>query len=50
MMKLSRTRYVGHVRLMGDVRNAYNVVVSKSAGKSPIGRPRNRWDDVTINL
>jgi hypothetical protein len=26
-------------------RNAYTVLVGKSEGKRPLGRPRRRWDD-----
>jgi hypothetical protein len=41
---------VGHVPLMGVVRNAYKVLVRKSGGRNPHGRHRNRWDDIKINL
>jgi hypothetical protein len=27
------------------MRNAYNILVGKSEGKGPFGRPRRRWDD-----
>jgi hypothetical protein len=30
---------------MGEVRNLYRVLVGKPEGKSPLGRPRRRWDD-----
>jgi hypothetical protein len=30
---------------MGDKRGAYRVLVSRSEGKKPIGRPRDRWED-----
>jgi hypothetical protein len=29
---------------MGEMRNAYNILVGKSEGKRPLGRPRSRWD------
>jgi len=36
---------------MGDVRNAYNILVGKPAGNRPLGRPRCRWDDyIRMNL
>jgi hypothetical protein len=35
---------------MGDVRNAYKVLVRKYGGKRPLGRPRSRWDGTKINL
>jgi len=30
---------------MGERRGVYRVLVGKSEGKSPLGRPRGRWDD-----
>jgi hypothetical protein len=30
---------------MGEERNLYNVLVGKSEGKRPLGRPRRRWQD-----
>jgi len=30
---------------MGEIRNAYNILVGKSEGKRPRGRPRSRWED-----
>jgi hypothetical protein len=30
---------------MGDVRNAYGVMVGNQKGKRPLGRPTRRWDD-----
>jgi hypothetical protein len=36
---------------MGKMRNAYIVLVGKSEGKSPLRRPRSRWEDnIRINL
>ena len=36
---------------MGERRNVYGVWVEKSEGKSPLGRPRCRWDDnITMDL
>jgi len=29
---------------MGERRGAYRVLVGKPEGKSPLGRPRRRWD------
>jgi hypothetical protein len=29
----------------GEVRGVYRVLVGKTQGKSPLGRPRCRWDD-----
>jgi hypothetical protein len=30
---------------MGDMRNADNILVGKTEGKRPLGRPRRRWED-----
>jgi hypothetical protein len=30
---------------MGEVRNAYTMLVGKPEGKRPLGRPRRRWND-----
>jgi hypothetical protein len=38
-------RWVGHVERMGEGRNVYRVLVGKSEGKSPLGRPRRRLED-----
>ena len=40
-----RMRWEGHVARMGARRGVYRVFVGKPEGKSPIGRPRRRWDD-----
>jgi hypothetical protein len=34
----------GHVTRMGEMRNAYNILVGKPEGKRPQGRPRHRWE------
>jgi hypothetical protein len=30
---------------MGEERKVYKVLVGKSEGKRPLGRPRSRWED-----
>jgi len=36
---------------MGEGRGVYRVLVGKSEGKRPLGRPRRRWEDnIKINL
>jgi hypothetical protein len=30
---------------MGERRSAYRVLVGKPEGKSPLGRPRHRWEN-----
>ena len=36
---------MGHVARMGERRGVYRVLVGKSEGKRPLGRPRRRWED-----
>jgi hypothetical protein len=43
--KSRRMRWVGHVGSMGEGRGVYRVLVGKSGGKIPLGRPRRRWED-----
>jgi hypothetical protein len=33
------------VERMGEERKVYKVLVGKSEGKRPLGRPRRRWED-----
>ena len=40
-----RMRWAGHVALMGERKCAYCVLIEKSMGKRPLGRPRLRWED-----
>jgi hypothetical protein len=42
IIKPTRIRWTGHVACMGEKRNAYRVLVGKSEGKRPSGRPRHR--------
>jgi len=51
MIKSRRMRWAGHVARMGDRRGVYRVLVGKSEGKRPLGRPRRRWEDnIKMNL
>jgi hypothetical protein len=44
-IKLRRMRWAGHVARMGEERNVYRVLIGKSEGKRPLGRPRPRWGE-----
>jgi hypothetical protein len=44
-------RWAGHVARMGEMKNAYKILVGKSEVKIPLGRPRRRWkDNIRMNL
>jgi len=40
----SRIRWVGNVTCIGDMRNAYKILVWKHEGKRPLGRPMHIWE------
>jgi len=35
---------------MGEKRGVHRVLVGKPQGKSPLGRPRRRWQDIKMDL
>jgi hypothetical protein len=36
---------------MGEMRNAYSILVGKPEGRRPLGRPRRRWvDNIKMDL
>jgi hypothetical protein len=44
-IKSRRMRWAGHVARMGEGRKVYRVLVGNPEGKTPLGRPRRRWED-----
>jgi hypothetical protein len=40
-----RSTWAGHVARIGDIRDAYRVLVRKPERQRPLGRPRPRWED-----
>jgi len=51
MIKLRRMRWAGHMARMGEERVVYRVLVGKSEGRRPLGRPRCRWvDNIRMDL
>jgi hypothetical protein len=44
-VKSRRMRWAGHVARMGEEIEVYKVLVRKPEGKSPLERPRRRWED-----
>jgi hypothetical protein len=39
------SRWAEHVAWIGEMRNAYNILVGKSEGKRPLARSRGIWED-----
>jgi hypothetical protein len=36
---------------MGEMKNAYNILVGKPEGKRPLGRPGRRWEgNITMDM
>jgi hypothetical protein len=51
IIKSRRMRWAGHVARMGEKRNAYRLLVGKTEGKRPLGRPRRKWlDNIRMDL
>jgi hypothetical protein len=44
-IKSRMMRCAGHVARMGNGRGVYRVLVGRPEGKTPLGRPRRRWED-----
>jgi len=51
VIKSRRMKCVGHVACMGEMRNSYSTLLGKPNGKSPLWRPRHRWEyNIRMNL
>jgi hypothetical protein len=51
VIKSRRSRWADHVTRIGDRRGVYRVSVGKPEGKSPLGRPKLRWEyNIKIDL
>jgi hypothetical protein len=44
MIRSRKMRWAEHVALMGEVRNAYTMLVRRPERKRRLGRPRHRWE------
>jgi hypothetical protein len=45
MIKSRRIKLAGHVARIEEGRGVYRILVGKPERKSPLGRPRCRWED-----
>jgi len=43
-------RWVRHAARIGELRNAYSILVGKPEGKRALGRPRRRWENIRMDL
>jgi hypothetical protein len=51
IMKSRSIRWAEHVARIGVTRNVYRILVGKSEGKRPLGRPtRRRVDNIKMDL
>jgi hypothetical protein len=48
--KTRRMRWVVHVALTRNIRNAYSILVGKLEGKRPLGRSMRKWKDIIMIL
>jgi hypothetical protein len=48
VIKSRGMRWAWYVTHMGQMRNAYGILVGKPEGKRPLGRPRRRWEDIRM--
>jgi hypothetical protein len=44
VLKPTRVRWEGHIERVEQMRNEYKIVVGKTGGKRPVGKPRRRWE------
>jgi len=42
-IKTRKVRWVEHIARMGELRNAYKILVGEPKGMRPPGRPGRRW-------
>jgi hypothetical protein len=45
MIKLRSMKWVEHAVHMGEMRNAYKILIGKPKGKRPLRRSGHRWKD-----
>jgi hypothetical protein len=51
VIKIENNEKAGHVARKGERKGVYRVLVGKPEGRSPLGRPRRRWqDNIKIDL
>jgi hypothetical protein len=41
----SRMRWAGHAAFIGEMKDTHKISVRKPKGRTPLGRPKQRWED-----
>ena len=49
-IKAQRIKWLGHIQRMNQARPTRKLLVWKTMGTRPVGRPRRRWQDVMKDL
>jgi hypothetical protein len=47
VIKSGRMRWTGYEARMGEMRNGYQILVGKTEGKRPLGRPSSIWESIS---
>jgi hypothetical protein len=51
MIKSRKWKWTGYVACMGEMKNAYKILVRKPEGKRPLGRITRRWEgNIRVDL
>ena len=50
MIKLIRLRWAGYVARMEEGRNVFKILTGKPPGKTYLGRPKRRYDNIRIHF
>jgi hypothetical protein len=50
MIKSRRMRWTGHAAHIGEIRNAYKILVGKPDGKRQLGGSKCRWEDFRMDF
>ena len=49
-IKSRRLRWARHVTRMEEGWSGFKILTGKPTGKRPLGKPRRRWDNVSMDL
>ena len=46
IIKSRRLKWAGHIARQEEGRSAFKILTGKPKGKSPLGKPRRRWENI----